>query len=81
MSFAHWGPLATRDGTPRPRKMPALDGGIRGILTLWIVAEIEKRLRRKRRARRDSRPCHRFVYLGGTSTVNVSHCADHWVTA
>lgn len=56
-----WGPLADRYGTTRPRKMLALDGGgIRGVLTLAILAAIEKQL---------GQPlCDYFDYIAGTST-------------
>jgi patatin-like phospholipase/acyl hydrolase len=40
-----WGPLAERFETERPRKLLALDGGgIRGILTLEVLARIESLL-------------------------------------
>jgi len=56
-----WGPLADRYGTVRPRKMLALDGGgIRGVLTLSILAAIEKQL--------GQRLCDYFDYIAGTST-------------
>jgi patatin-like phospholipase len=56
-----WGPLAERYGTVRPRKMLALDGGgIRGVLTLSILAAIEKQL--------GQRLCDYFDYIAGTST-------------
>jgi patatin-like phospholipase len=65
-----WGPLADRYlGNQRPRRLLALDGGgIRGILTLAILAEIERQLA-TRTARPDAfRLCHFFDYIGGTST-------------
>lgn len=56
-----WGPLAERYGAPGPRKMLALDGGgIRGVMTLAILAEIENQLGR--------RLCDYFDYIAGTST-------------
>lgn len=56
-----WGPLAERYRTPRPRKMLALDGGgIRGVLTLAILKEIERQV---------GKPlCDYFDYIAGTST-------------
>ena len=43
-----WGPLQERFETAQPRKILALDGGgIRGVLTLEILAEMEKQLRGK----------------------------------
>ena len=56
-----WGPLAERYGAPGPRKMLALDGGgIRGVMTLAILKEIENQLGR--------RLCDYFDYIAGTST-------------
>jgi patatin-like phospholipase/acyl hydrolase len=55
-----WGTLRTRYETQRPRKMLALDGGgIRGVLTLGILRQIEKEVG----------PLHEFFdYIAGTST-------------
>ena len=56
-----WGPLADRYGNVRSRKMLALDGGgIRGVLTLAILAAIEKQL--------GQRLGDYFDYIAGTST-------------
>ena len=64
-----WGPLAERYETPRPRRLLALDGGgIRGVMTLEILAEIERQLREIRGAGADFRLCQFFDYVGGTST-------------
>ena len=56
-----WGPLAARYGTARPRRMLALDGGgIRGVLTLTILKEIERQV---------GKPLGEyFDYIAGTST-------------
>lgn len=56
-----WGPLAARYGTPQPRKMLALDGGgIRGVLTLAMLKEIERQV---------GKPLGEyFDYIAGTST-------------
>jgi uncharacterized protein len=56
-----WGPLAHRYGTPGPRKLLALDGGgIRGVMTLSILKELESQI---------GRPLHEyFDYIAGTST-------------
>ena len=56
-----WGPLAERYSTPGPRKMLALDGGgIRGVLTLSILKEIERQV---------GKPLGEyFDYIAGTST-------------
>lgn len=63
-----WGPLKARYETVQPRKMLALDGGgIRGILTLQILAALESELA-QRYSRGDYRLCEFFDYVGGTST-------------
>jgi hypothetical protein len=56
-----WGPLAERYKTPGPRKMLALDGGgIRGVLTLAMLKEIERQV---------GKPLGEyFDYIAGTST-------------
>src|SRR5215469_15872596 len=61
-----WGHLEERFGSERPRKLLALDGGgIRGVLTLEILAEIERKL-----AAKTGLKClgDYFDYIGGTST-------------
>ena len=56
-----WGSLAARYQTPRPRRLLALDGGgIRGVLSLAILGEIERLV---------GQPlCEYLDYIGGTST-------------
>ncbi len=56
-----WGPLAARYQPLRPRRLLALDGGgIRGVLTLAILREIERLV---------GQPlCEYFDYIAGTST-------------
>ena len=65
-----WGPLRARYEQDRPRRMLALDGGgIRGLITLGILEEIEKKLRAKfGRGNPDFRLCDYFDYIAGTST-------------
>ncbi|MEO6288886.1 MAG: patatin-like phospholipase family protein [Ginsengibacter sp.] len=64
-----WGPLQKRYETPQPRKILALDGGgIRGVLTLEILAEMEKQLRQKLNKGDDFVLGDYFDYIGGTST-------------
>ncbi|MBL8472358.1 MAG: patatin-like phospholipase family protein [Rhodocyclaceae bacterium] len=65
-----WGPLAGRFESAQPqRKMLALDGGgIRGVLTLEILAEIERKLAARLGAGDSFRLCDYFDYIGGTST-------------
>src|SRR6187549_2035867 len=70
--FKNWGKLAERYGTERPRRMLALDGGgIRGILTLEILREIERQLRAELGRGPDFRLCDYFDYIGGTSTGGI----------
>lgn len=65
-----WGHLEERYGAKRPRKMLALDGGgIRGVIPLEVLAEIERQLRETVGGGRDSfRLCEFFDYVAGTST-------------
>jgi hypothetical protein len=64
-----WGPLKERYETVRPRKILALDGGgIRGIITLEILAKIESDLRKKFGNDKNFRLGDYFDYIGGTST-------------
>lgn len=64
-----WGHLAERYETPRPRKLLALDGGgIRGALTLEVLAEIERQLAAATGRGDAFRLAHFFDYVAGTST-------------
>ncbi len=64
-----WGPLAGRYETKQPRKILALDGGgIRGVITLEILAEMEEQLKQKLGKGADFRLGDYFDYIGGTST-------------
>ena len=64
-----WGPLAERYETERPRKLLALDGGgIRGILTLEVLAKIESLLAQATGKGSAFRLCQFFDYIAGTST-------------
>ena len=66
--WAAWGPLAERCRTPGPRRIPALDGGgIRGVITLGVLAGLEQQMR-ERRGDPDYRLCQFFDLIGGTST-------------
>ncbi len=63
-----WGALRPRYETDQPRRMLALDGGgIRGILTLQVLQEIETKLRAHYN-QPDLRLCQFFDYVSGTST-------------
>lgn len=67
--MSKWGPLASRFETKQPRKILALDGGgIRGVITLEILAEMEKQLKEKLNKGDDFRLGDYFDYIGGTST-------------
>lgn len=63
-----WGPLASRYQRPGPRRLLALDGGgIRGLLTLGVLASLEKQLQ-ERRGDPSYRLCQFFDAIAGTST-------------
>ena len=64
-----WGSLTERYELKRPRKLLALDGGgIRGVITLEILAKIENELKSKSGRGDDFRLCDYFDYIAGTST-------------
>jgi hypothetical protein len=63
-----WGPLAARYQRPGARRLLALDGGgIRGLLTLGVLASLEKQLQ-ERRGDPSLRLCDFFDAIAGTST-------------
>lgn len=67
--MSQWGPLAARFETERPRKILSLDGGgIRGVLTLEILLEMEIQLKTHLEKGDDFRLSDYFDYIGGTST-------------
>lgn len=67
--MSNWGPLQQRYETAQPRKMLSLDGGgIRGVLTLEILFELETQLKKELNAGDDFRLSDFFDYIGGTST-------------
>ncbi len=70
MAEPSWGKLEDRyGGTPRPRRLLALDGGgIRGVLTLEVLIKIEDLLRKESGQGDRFRLCNFFDYVGGTST-------------
>src|SRR5258708_37023157 len=58
--------LKTRFGTEQPRKLLALDGGgIRGVITLEILAEMERQLDAAQGVKKLG---DYFDYIAGTST-------------
>ena len=64
-----WGHLRSRYEHQRPRKMLSLDGGgLRGIISLQILAHLEKALAEKLGRGDDFRLCEYFDYIAGTST-------------
>src|SRR5262245_7700214 len=75
-SWDDWGPLATRYQRSGPRRLLALDGGgIRGLLTLGVLAELERQLREacwthypENKVPGDFRLCQFFDAIAGTST-------------
>jgi hypothetical protein len=69
-----WGKLASRyEGRENEKhKLLALDGGgIRGIITLEVLARMEEMLAEATGGGSDFRLCHFFDYVGGTSTGAV----------
>lgn len=67
--MSNWGPLQQRYETTQPRKMLSLDGGgIRGVLTLEILLELETQLKKELNAGDNFRLSDFFDYIGGTST-------------
>jgi patatin-like phospholipase/acyl hydrolase len=64
-----WGLLAARYENQQPRKMLSLDGGgIRGVLTLEILSQLEKQLKIESKKDDSFRLSDFFDYFGGTST-------------
>jgi uncharacterized protein len=64
-----WGQLQHRYEARVPRKLLALDGGgIRGVITLEILAEVERQLGLKSGKGEEFRLSDYFDYIAGTST-------------
>ncbi len=64
-----WGNLADRFEKSQTRKILSLDGGgIRGIITLEILAKLESDLKKRLQKGEDFRLSDFFDYFGGTST-------------
>jgi hypothetical protein len=67
--MVNWGSLAQRYENAQPRKILSLDGGgIRGVLTLEILLEIETQLKTELKKDETFRLSDYFDYIGGTST-------------
>lgn len=61
--------LAERIQAPKPKKILALDGGgIRGMMTVEVLAEIENLLRQQLKKGTEFRLSHFFDFVAGTST-------------
>ena len=61
--------LTDRIQVPRPKKILALDGGgIRGMMTIEVLAEIENQLRHQLKKGAEFRLAHFFDFVAGTST-------------
>lgn len=64
-----WGAVVNRYAEDRPRRMLSLDGGgVRSIVTLQILQNIEQQLSEALQASRSFRLCDYFDYIAGTST-------------
>jgi predicted acylesterase/phospholipase RssA len=64
--------LAERISRPGPKRLLALDGGgIRGLLSIELLAEIETRLRERLAAGSSFVLADYFDYIGGTSTGGI----------
>lgn len=67
-----WGPLADRYREAGQRRILALDGGgIRGLITLGVLARLEEKLAAASGRGQDFRLCDFFDLIGGTSTGAV----------
>ena len=67
--MSNWGSLAARYENEQPRKILSLDGGgIRGVLTLEILLELETQLKTELKKDDSFRLSDFFDYVGGTST-------------
>ena len=67
--MSKWGSLAARYEEEKPRKILSLDGGgIRGVLTLEILLELENQLSAALKKDEGFRLSDFFDYIGGTST-------------
>ena len=61
--------IAERIARPGPKRLLALDGGgIRGLISVELLAEIERRLRDRLGRGPDFVLSDYFDYIGGTST-------------
>ena len=64
--------IAERIARPGPKRLLALDGGgIRGLISIELLAEIEAKLRARRAAGPEFVLADYFDYIGGTSTGGI----------
>lgn len=69
------------DSDGRPKRILALDGGgLRGVLSLGILQQLEVILRERHGGSRDFRLCHYFDLIAGTSTgaIIAAALAQGW---
>ena len=65
--------LATKIEPTAPKRLLALDGGgIRGLISIEVLAAIERQLRTQLNRGPEFRLCHYFDYVAGTSTGAIS---------
>ena len=65
--------LATKIEPTSPKRLLALDGGgIRGLISIEVLAAIERQLRAQLRRGPEFRLCHYFDYVAGTSTGAIT---------
>src|SRR3954454_7622264 len=70
--WERWGHLEQRYRQPAPRRILALDGGgIRGLITLGVLARLESQLAAASDAGPDFRLSRYFDLIGGTSTGGI----------
>ena len=66
-------PLATKLEPTAPKRLLALDGGgIRGLISIEVLAAIERQLRTQLNRGPEFRLCHYFDYVAGTSTGAIT---------
>ncbi|MXN92316.1 patatin [Flavobacterium sp. Sd200] len=64
-----WGPLENRYSSTKQRKILSLDGGgIRGVISLEILLELEKQLKKELKQDDNFTLSSYYDYIGGTST-------------
>lgn len=65
--------LATKIEPTAPKRLLALDGGgIRGLISIEVLAAVERELRAQLKRGPEFRLCHYFDYVAGTSTGAIT---------